>query len=125
MNRLPAGRRPGGVQQARPADTRGQGKPAGQRLAEADQVRYHPRVLAGKPLAGTAKARVNLVQHEQGAGLIAPASQPWQELGGRDVHPATDLNRFHQHRANLPGRQQVRDAGLRLRQRWGLSFVSV
>ena len=71
VNGFAGGGRPGGVHHIRAADAGGERKTAGQRLAQADQIRHHAAVLAGEPFSRAAKAGVNFVQHQQRAEFIA------------------------------------------------------
>lgn len=54
---------------------------AGERLAQTHDVGADPRPVAGKQLAGAAKAGGNLVSYEQHAEFVAQGAHPLQIAG--------------------------------------------
>ena len=92
-------------------------QPAAERLADADDV---GDVGAGPELADAAEARVDRVDDEERAGLVAAAAQRLEEAVGRDARARAPLHRLDDH-ARRVARQTarvlaVRCAGARARE---------
>src|ERR1035441_6339086 len=111
VNRLAFGWRPRGVHDVRTTNTGGKRKPAGERLAETDQIGNHAGMFAGKPFSGAPKAGVNLVEDEQRAVFVAKFPQHRQESRWRDVDAAARLNGFDENRADPAALKQTANQG--------------
>ena len=117
-----AGRERPCVHDLRAAHARRQREAAGQRLAEANQVRHHARVLAGEKRAGAVETGVNLIGDEQHAVRVAHRAQHRQKLPRRHHAPAATLHRLHEnapdparanHRLDLPAQSVGQPAAFR------------
>ena len=101
MNGLAARRRPRGVHQAGATNAGREREPAGERLAQADEVGHDAGVFAGKPFSGAAKAGENFIENQQRAQFVANFSQPRQQFQGRNLDAAASLHRFDQNRPDM------------------------
>ncbi|MNM38091.1 hypothetical protein D3C81_488390 [compost metagenome] len=70
---------------------------AGERLAKAHDVGADPCPVAGKQLAGAAKASGDLVGDEQQAELVAQGAHPLQVAGMIETHAACPLHDGFEH----------------------------
>ena len=75
MNRLALTRRPSGIHAVFAADAGGERESSGERFAEADEVGDGLGMLASKPAPGAAKARIDLIQDQEGAKLVCEPPQ--------------------------------------------------
>ena len=66
-------------------------------------------MLAGEPLARPPEARVNLVEDQQCAVLVAEATEHLQKLLRRNVDAAARLHRLDEDRSDGTGFQQTAD----------------
>jgi hypothetical protein len=70
VDSLPARRRPSRIHQIRAAYTCREWKSPGQSFAKANQIGNDGGMLTGKPLAGSTKTGVDLVENEQHFVLV-------------------------------------------------------
>ena len=84
---------PEALEHAAGRDGRGQRHgAAGQGLGQGDDIRHHPRSLAGEEAAGAPEADENLIEDEQGADPVGGGAQPAQHGGIMHLHPASTLH---------------------------------
>src|SRR5262245_35219557 len=94
VNRFARRCRPRRIHEISAANARGEGETAREGFAETDEVGNRPRVLAGKPFSCAAEARVNLVENQQRAVLIAKPAQQWEKFRWRDIDASAALDRL-------------------------------
>src|ERR1019366_4191123 len=89
-----------------------------------NHVRHRPGVFAGKPSARATKARIDLIQNQQGVVLVTKPAQHGQKPRRRNVYAAAYLNRFDQHHTNPLAPEEALYSGFdQLQSRTGVSPV--
>ena len=78
-------------------------QPVRETLGERDGVGLHAELLPGEERAAAADARLNLVEHEEGAVLVGQLARPGEDLRGQRVDAAFALHRLEDDRRGLVG----------------------
>ena len=91
----------------RPGPAGADGDAVAERLGHRDDVRLDAHVLEGEPPTGAAEPGLHLVDHEQGAPLVAQAADPLQVRRGGRLHATLALHRLEQH-----GRHRGAESGV-------------
>ena len=87
---------------------RGEWQPVGQTLGQDEQIRRHPGLLTSEKRSGPTEARLDLVENQHHAMLIAPFAKHAQKRGRHRDEPALAGHRFDDHRRHI----RLADVGL-------------
>ena len=89
------------IHDLRTTDARRDRKTARHGLPDANDVRHHARVFAGEPTSRPTKPRVNFIEDQQQAVVVAEPAQLRKKIIRRHDNATAPLNRLHNDRAEI------------------------